>query len=403
MTRPSAKIIELTEYKPALFPEEEIPYAAAESLWRNYGQQISVEFPSPKTKMQWQLTSQGWIGHIPLTPDLGFALNPKVELANVLRMLEVAYRLKSFRWLEGLIECQTVADFYERLAKVLADRVLERGRKGFYRAYQAEKEPLPYIRGRLDLQQSILTPGEVKLNCHYEVHTTDVEENRILAWTLYRIARTGLCTERVGPTVRRAYRALQGLVTLTPITAQACSSRLYNRLNDDYRSMHALCRFFLEQSGPSHEQGDRMMLPFLVDMAHLYELFVAEWLKLHLPAHLLLKAQERVQIGDSASLQFEIDLMLYDLKTGAASYVLDTKYKTPAKPSTQDIAQVVTYAQAKGCREAILVYPSPLPLPFDELIGDIRVRSLTFLLTGELEAAGRAFLNQLQHGDVAKC
>ncbi len=402
MTRVASKIIELTEYRPAWFPEEEIPYPVAESLWRAYGQQVTVEFPSPKTSRQWQLTAQGWIGHILLTPEIGFALKPKVELANIFRMLEYAYRLRSFRFLEGLIDCQTLADFYERLAQVLARRVLERGRKGFYRTYQSENQSLPYVRGRLELRQSIRTPGEVKLRCQYQDQTGDVEENRILAWTLFCIARTGLCTEPVVATVRRAYRALQGLVTLTPYPAEACLNRLYNRLNEDYEPMHALCRFFLEQSGPSHDQGDRTMLPFLVDMARLYELFVAEWLKAHLPAHWLLKAQERVQIGAASSLHFEIDLILYDRQTGAARCVLDTKYKTPPQPSTEDVAQVVTYAEAKGCREAVLVYPTALPTPFDEVIGDIRVRGATFDLAGELETAGQDFLNGLLHEDGAR-
>ncbi|MCX7038200.1 MAG: hypothetical protein NT005_03560 [Spirochaetes bacterium] len=43
-----------------------------------------------------------------------------------------------------------------------------------------------------------------------------------------------------------------------------------------------MCRFFLESSGPTHEPGGNLMLPFLVDMARLFELFVAEWLQQHI-------------------------------------------------------------------------------------------------------------------------
>jgi hypothetical protein len=39
----------------------------------------------------------------------------------------------------------------------------------------------------------------------------------------------------------------------------------------------------LENSGPAHERGSQSMLPFLVNMTRLYELFVSEWLKAHLP------------------------------------------------------------------------------------------------------------------------
>ena len=135
------------------------------------------------------------------------------------------------------------------------------------------------------------------------------------------------------------------------------------------------------------------MLPFLVDMAKLYELFVAEWLKAHLPQYLLLKFQEQVNI--SKTIHFKTDLILYDMSTGTARYILDTKYKTPTQPAADDIAQVVAYAVSKDCHEAVLVYPEPLKHPLNEWVGDIRVRSLTFSLKDDLDRAGQAFLQQL--------
>ena len=54
--------------------------------------------------------------------------------------------------------------------------------------------------------------------------------------------------------------------------------------------------------------------------------------------------------------------------------VLDTKYKTH-KPLADDIAQVVAYAESKGCREAVLIYPQPVETALDERIGDIRARA----------------------------
>lgn len=278
---------------------------------------------------------------------------------------------------------------------MLARRVLDRGRKGFYRTYLAKTERLPYIRGQIDIKHTIEKPWDVRVRCHYEEHTADIDDNQILAWTLSRIARSGMCSERVLPTVRRSYRALQGFVTLNPHTPRACVGRLYNRLNDDYQPLHALCRFFLEQSGPSHEMGDRRMLPFLVDMSRLYELFVAEWLKVHLPYGIVLKSQEKVNIDKAGTLHFDIDLVLYDVDSGLVQCVLDTKYKTPVEPAPEDIAQIVAYSEVKDCQEAILVYPTALAQPLDEWIGDNRVRSLTFSLDGDLEEAGQRFLEDL--------
>ena len=389
------KTLSLTEYVTQAFPRQEIPEALGEALWRDYGSKVAVEFPSPKTGYQWELTARGWVGYIPLAPDLGFSLQPKVSLGNLFRMLEYAYRLKSFEFLDDLVGCQSLEAFYERLANVLAKRVLDRARKGFYRAYLPENERLPYVRGRLDVRHVMRKPWSAKLHCHYEEHTPDVEENQILAWTLGCIARSHMCSRRVQPTVRRAYQSLRGVALPQSFSPQDCVGRLYNRLNDDYHPMHALCRFFLEHSGPTHEMGDRTVLPFLVNMARLFELFVAEWLKAHLPEGLLLRVQEKVDVGEENVMRFSIDLVLTDAGTGETYCVLDTKYKAKGRPDQSDVNQVIAYAEIKGCHNAVLIYPEPLSEPLDEYFGRIRVQSMTFSLKGDLEEAGRLFLENL--------
>lgn len=252
------------EYVTKTFPPQEIPEDLGERLWRDYGSQVAVEFPSPKTHHQWELTAQGWVGYIPLAPELGFSLQPKVSLGNLFRMLEYAYRLKSFEFLDDLVGCQSLEGFYERLVNVLARRVLDRARKGFYRAYLPE-----------------------------------------------------------------------------------------------------------------------------------FELFVAEWLKAHLPGGLLLGVQEHVDVGEENAMRFNIDLVLTDAKTGETCCVLDTKYKAKRRPDQGDVSQVIAYAEIKDCDQAVLIYPETLSEPLDEWFGNIRVRSMTFSLAGDLEQAGRSFLREL--------
>jgi 5-methylcytosine-specific restriction enzyme subunit McrC len=404
-------VFSLKEYETAYFAHDLIPTAVGERLYRNYGAQVHVAFPSPKTEHRWALTSLGWVGTIPLAEGLSLVLQPKVPLHNLFGMLDYAYRLRSFHVLEeDLIHSSSLEAFYENLACVLARRVLDRARKGLHRAYVDRAGPLPYVAGRMNVRCLMRRPWDPHLRCHVEAHTADIADNQILAWTLRHILRSGVCTARTLPVIRQAYRALRGSTTLHPYTAQDCAGRLYHRLNADYHPMHALCRFFLEHAGPGHSIGDRTFLPFLVNMARLYELFVAEWLKRHLDTtRFQLKAQDTVTLGarpDGAPLRFNIDLTLYDAKTQRAVCVLDTKYKTPAAPSSEDLAQVVMYAELKHCRDAYLIYP--VPVPFAQQVGRIRVRSLTFAIGGgaehtsyPLEESGRAFLEELYRCFVA--
>ncbi len=364
-------------------------------IWERYKDQIEVEFPSPKTNDAWELTSKGWVGYIPAGPDFALALRPKVQLKNLFQMLEYAYRLRSLRFLTGLMPCDSLLAFYQQLARVLSRRIIDRGRKGFYHAYIDNAERLACVRGRLDVGTLARSPWRADLWCQYQNFTPDVVDNQILAWTLACIARTGICTEETLSDVRKAFRGLQPIVQLIPFLPQNCMGRLYNRLNDDYEPLHALCRFFLEQSGPALSPGGHATLPFLIDMARLYELFVAEWLAQHLPAGFHMRPQENVCIGAQGIWTFQIDLVIYDSATGQPWCIADTKYKAPDTPSSADLAQVVTYAELKGCKEAVLVYPTKLSVAIDERLGSVRVRSLTFDLSGDLELAGQSFLKSL--------
>ena len=394
ITRLDSSIVELTEFDRVRLATDALPKEVAEELRSRYSKQVQVEAPSLFNDA-WTITPLGWVGFIPLAGDFGISLQPKVELSNLFRMLEYAYSTE-FRILEGLTECHSLAEFYERLANVLAKRVLARARRGFYRAYIAESDRLPYLRGRLEMNEAMQRPWDVRLHCHFEEHTGDIEDNQILAWTLHTIARTGLCSERVLPTVRTAYRSLQGLATLRPLSPECCVKRLYHRLNEDYHPLHGLCRFFLEHTGPTNTLGDKSMLPFLINMARLFEKFVAAWLKAHLPKRYALKVQERVEVSDGV-LHFDIDLVLYDALRGEAICVLDTKYKAGKAVAVADVAQVVTYAELKGCHEAVLIYPtrSIEPLGLDTHVGRTRVRTLPFALDDNIEEEGQTFLKQL--------
>jgi 5-methylcytosine-specific restriction enzyme subunit McrC len=394
------QVITLKEYASKPLSEKDFPEALGLLLKQSYSDKVTVDFPHAGNGKTWTLTAQSWVGFIPLSPEVAIRIDPKVPIYNLFGMLEYAYNLGEFKLLANWNHCDSLEELYERLAEILAKRIADRTRRGLYRTYIPKTERLNCIRGRLDLPHQIRHPWETRLKCHYQEQTADIEDNQILLWTLHQIRRQGICSERVLPTVRRAYRALQGTVALTPYSSHHCRRRTYNRLNDDYQVLHTLCRFFLDYSGPSLDAGDRRMIPFLVDMNTLFEEFVAAWLKAHScellePHGLRLKAQEKVTLSNHHALHFRIDLVLEDIATGTTRYVLDTKYKDPEHLKMPDVHQVMAYAETKGTKEAVLIYPAKLGQMFDVCPNQIRVRGLSFDIEGHLDAGGRDFLSQL--------
>ena len=87
-----------------------------------------------------------------------------------------------------------LGSFSERFAEVLAEGVIGRGRKGFYRAYVDRNGELPYLSGRININHLARRPWSVRRECAFQEHTPDVNVNQVLAWTLFLIARTGLCS-----------------------------------------------------------------------------------------------------------------------------------------------------------------------------------------------------------------
>ncbi len=327
-------------------------------------------------------------------------LEPKVPIANLLGMLEQSYGFGSLQLFAGTIEATTVPHFYDRLTHLLVTRVLAQIRSGLYRPAEQRTEVRPYIRGRVQIDRLLRQPFPRQIPAIFSEPTVDVVDNQILYWTLQQILRRGEGSATTLALVRHAVRTLQPVVTLTPCTVAACRERHYTRLNRAYAPLHALCAFFLEASGPSHQPGSTTSIPFAIDMARLYERFVAAWLQQHIAPTARLQIQERHTLSNE--LHFAIDLVLYDQQQRTPLAVLDTKYKSPTHgPATADVAQVVAYAAAKGVNSAFLIYPQPLPAPLDATIGGVRVRTVTFALAGDLACAGQALLRELGLATVA--
>ena len=191
-------------------------------------------------------------------------------------MLELVYQLKSFQIHDGLVDIDSLSDLYERLASLLARRIMDRARRGLYREYVDEQSTLGYVRGRLDLRASwrLLAAGAA-VHCEYQDHTANILDNQILASTLDCLSRTSLQRDDVRLQVRQGRRVLVGAVGLRSIALADCKREDYSRLNEDYRLLHGLCRFFLESLGPGIERGDHEVMPYTVNMAQLLSRIVA--------------------------------------------------------------------------------------------------------------------------------
>lgn len=341
-----------------------------------HARQFEVAPPDPLSGTPWRLRSTGLVGLLPLGGDTATALRiaPKVPIASVLALIERAYDLDSLRWHEGLDAATTIEGLFEVLVSLLCHRIGARIRQGLYRAYVDERDELQVARGRVAPRETIARAlrGSVGLVCDFEELTDDLDDNRLLLWTLDRVRRVALGRADVRRALREQHRTLSAALTLTPFTPSACVDRFYHRLNADYRPIHALCRAVLDACAAATAAGPTEAVPFTVDMPRLFERFVARWLAAELPAWSF-DAQHRITLADD--LTYPVDVVVRDRADGRAIAVIDTKYKDHDRPAPADIQQVVFYATALGCADAWLLYPRPVSRR-TITVGPVRVHTL---------------------------
>ena len=390
------RTLDLREEEVGRFPRAMLLDAEVLALIRS--DKFDVEPASPFNDYTYGLRSRGWVGQIPIGDDLLVRVSPKAPVANLFRMLEVAYNLRSFRLFDGEIQIESLEDVYERIVSILARRLLDRARKGLYRSYIDEGDDLPYVRGSIDIVGAMLNGirGIPRIPCLYEEHTADLEDNRILLWTLHQVRRQALRQEKVKIELDRARRALAGTITLEQCSPADCVNRLYHRLNADYAPMHGLCRFILEQTGPSIRSGDQAFIPFELNMPQLFETFVAEWLRTNSLPSVTVRCQHNAQLDANFEMKIHVDFVLSEQRSQRPIAVLDTKYKASDFPSESDIYQIAFYARELQVDRAMLVYPTVPASPFRMLHGkEILLESVVFDIGVSPDVAGAAFLEAL--------
>lgn len=392
-----AEILEIREEEVHHFPRSVLSDVQAVALSRS--EKFEIELASLLNGYTYGIRSRGWVGYIPVDHSLTIRVLPKVEVKHLFGMLEVAYQLRSFNIFEGEVAIKTIDELYERVVSILARRVIDRARKGLYRHYIAESDELPYVRGRMDSVATILNTfrGIPRISCEYEENTADLDDNRILLWTLHQVRRQAIRKTTVRRELDLARRALAGTVALMRFVAADCLGRKYHRLNSDYRSIHGLCRLILEHTGPDIAVGERQFVPFELNMPRLFELFVAEWLRAHPPKGMIVRSKYNVKVDADFKLSREMDIVFFHKGTGQPIALLDTKYKTSGKPEEADINQIAFYAHELNIKRALLIYPSNVSRPFTIHHGrEMILEGLVFDIAMPLDEAGPAFVNAIE-------
>ena len=197
-------------------------------------------------------------------------------------------------------------DLRALLTSLLARYTRRQIRRGLRGDYVDISEPLRTVRGRINITRTVgdLLLYKGQLHCDYQEYSLNIPRNQIIASTLNRqlmhdyhaieqneigglkaelesLVRTMSDIDRVHPTERLITEEMHKL----------------GRNEREYRLIMQICQWLIRPRMPNeNEAGQRFAdIQWLVEEWRVYEKFVANFMKLHLPATWRVEPQKRLE------------------------------------------------------------------------------------------------------------
>jgi 5-methylcytosine-specific restriction enzyme subunit McrC len=309
---------------------------------------------SPALAGRWRVTASSYVGSL-VVDGIEMLIRPKINPENLFLLLEPG--LPPSAWRKEAFDYGVTSDLLPSVIAFFARTVETTLGRGVLRSYQARKDSLVALRGRLDVvgqfkRAGVLTP----MACAYDEFSEDVIENRVVRAAI----RLALRVPRVDPGERqrlmRQLVALEGVDDL-PIRAEDVDTIQMTRLNQHYAPALGLARLVLANLTLTDVRGATSASSFMVDMNDLFQRFVTERLRRELRGRLAVIDEPTVYLGEGKQVAMQPDLVFRE-PGGALRYVGDVKYKlaADAKGRSGDYYQLLAYTTAMGLPEGMLIY-----------------------------------------------
>ncbi|MBY4631589.1 McrC family protein [Rhizobium croatiense] len=278
--------------------------------------------------------------------------------ATLVRMLAVAFDVAIS---EGQIAEMGAQenDLLEAFINLFVTRLTHQVRAGLTRAYVAEEDVLPKLRGSLDLRQQIVrrTMDPSRLHCRFDEYSENSPLNRLFKTCLSHTASF----VRSEPLRRRIVGLKQRFADI-PDSHDPLGERIvWNRMNERFRPAQTLARMLLEAEWQNTTSGHVAGLALLFPMNLLFERYVSRWLQKVLPAGSVSLQRRQHTLLQHGAYPLIPDIVI---ETSHGPLIVDTKWKdlgdktgSPPSVSQADLYQLASYGAVYHANRVILLYP----------------------------------------------
>lgn len=254
-----------------------------------------------------------------------------IFIKNIYYMLSYAFQILKQGDYEN-VAAEQFEKIHDLFAAILVRGVSRQLKQGLYREYVPVKENLSVMRGRLNVNSTMVLQMQRKrqLSCEFDEYVEDNIYNQILKTTINRLIHA----KDVDLERRKSLKKLLvffGNVKLIQPDYIAWNKLIYQRNNRNYELLLNICYFILNGMLQTTENGEYKLLAFSDEhMERLYERFILEYYRQH-HAELNPSAQQikwnLTEEPDNAMIQFLPDMRTdITLKKDGKTLIIDAKY-----------------------------------------------------------------------------
>lgn len=251
-----------------------------------------------------------------------------IRIKNIYYMLTYAFQALK----QGNYENIASEDFEhieDLFTAILAKGIAQQLKHGLYREYIPKHENLSTIRGKIDINGTIINKlqRKQKISCEYDELSENNIFNQILKSTSLILMKQPSVKKEHKANLKKVLLFFEGVDTINLSTIK-WNLLSYQRNNQNYKMLLNICYFVIEGLLLSTTKGEYKVASFLNDeyMHRLFERFVLEYYKLHYRKLQVKSSQIEWDIDDDMREylpKMETDITLkYKEKT----LIIDTKY-----------------------------------------------------------------------------
>ena len=278
-----------------------------------------------------------------------------IRVQNVYYMLAYAFNVLTEQGYKN-IAVEKFANTGDLLAAILIRGVGIQIKRGLGKAYIPQREALSFLKGRIDVAESIKSRTYVRkqMVCAYDEFCVNSYMNRILKTTMLLLLKGDITKAR-----RKELRSL--LVYFSEVDTVALHNvdwhMRYDKNNQTYRMLMAVCYLVVKGLLQTKADGRMKMMDFLDEqrMHHLYEKFILEYYRKEFPQVNARPAQIRWQLDDEVRDMLPVMQTDIMLQHGKQILIIDAKYYARTtqrlygthKLHSGNLYQIFTYVKNK--------------------------------------------------------